>query len=324
MKLFQLFFVSSLTMLVFASPALGLVEQEDGTCVDERRPKVVWHLPVGCSFSGFFVEFLGYLVGGLDSYFDLSLRMGWCEDQFLDRLTKKEKALLGSLQEKPRWRSPEVVIEQFISPCEFQSANDEETSRWRHPSVLKIGRTMSESALLTAAQTLSCQRFPGYLWVPSQFHYDRFIEQGISQEKLVVIPEAVDTDFFKRQQPPPTGTFVFFASSKWEHRKGWDVLLRAYFSEFSSKDDVSLRIQSYVPSWSSLDKNVSRHVLHFGQTVFKAKYARNDLPHYTCLDGDSFTREEQRRFYQEVHAFVLATRGEGMKMNEFYFYLLCS
>jgi hypothetical protein len=36
--------------------------------------------------------------------------------------------------------------------------------------------------------------------------------------------------------------FVFISAFKWEMRKGWDVLLQAYLSEFTAEDDVELYI----------------------------------------------------------------------------------
>jgi glycosyltransferase involved in cell wall biosynthesis len=43
---------------------------------------------------------------------------------------------------------------------------------------------------------------------------------------------------------PPISSrpFVFLSTFKWERRKGWDVLLEAYLSEFTSEDDVELYI----------------------------------------------------------------------------------
>lgn len=40
----------------------------------------------------------------------------------------------------------------------------------------------------------------------------------------------------------PRKPFVFISTFKWEQRKGWDVLLQAYLSEFTSEDDVELYI----------------------------------------------------------------------------------
>ena len=41
-----------------------------------------------------------------------------------------------------------------------------------------------------------------------------------------------------------TNTTVFLSVFKWEARKGWDVLLRAYFSEFGPGDDVMLLLRT--------------------------------------------------------------------------------
>jgi hypothetical protein len=40
----------------------------------------------------------------------------------------------------------------------------------------------------------------------------------------------------------PRKPFVFISAFKWELRKGWDVLLQAYLSEFTAEDDVELYI----------------------------------------------------------------------------------
>lgn len=39
-----------------------------------------------------------------------------------------------------------------------------------------------------------------------------------------------------------TRPFVFVSTFKWEMRKGWDVLLSAYLSEFNATDNVELYI----------------------------------------------------------------------------------
>ena len=284
------------------------------TC-DVNRLKVLWRLPIGCGFSGFFVEFLGYLVGGLGSYFDLTLSMGKCGEDVLNKMTDREQRLIRSLQAKPQWEDPDVVVHHLTGPCEF-GQYDEESAKWLQRSgIIHVARTMSESALLTSKQVQSCQAFSGQIWVPSQFHYDRFRAQGISEEKLVVIPEAVDTELFhlesSRRRVQKDDVFIFFASSKWEQRKGWDILLRAYFSEFTTRDNVLLRIQSYVPSWSGMERNVSRHVQRMTQAMFPSREQRSELPKVEFMDGVGLSREEQREAYATVDAFVLPTRGEG-------------
>lgn len=52
--------------------------------------------------------------------------------------------------------------------------------------------------------------------------------------------------------------FEFLSVFKWEYRKGWDVMLDAFWAAFGPEDDVVLRIRSYVPLTSGGDRNISR------------------------------------------------------------------
>ena len=64
----------------------------------QRGLKVEWILPVGCDFSGFFVELLGYIVE-LNSRFDLAIRgLGVCTDSFLETLGPDEATALRAAQ----------------------------------------------------------------------------------------------------------------------------------------------------------------------------------------------------------------------------------
>ena len=42
-------------------------------------------------------------------------------------------------------------------------------------------------------------------------------------------------------------TTVYLSVFKWEKRKGWDVLLQAFFAEFGEDDDVLLLLRSKPP-----------------------------------------------------------------------------
>jgi hypothetical protein len=66
---------------------------------------------------------------------------------------------------------------------------------------------------------------------------------------LVVIPEAVDTILFspsldqltRSQKKNSNGSpFVFISIFSWSYRKGYDVLLEAFFRAFVKSDQVSL------------------------------------------------------------------------------------
>jgi hypothetical protein len=55
---------------------------------------------------------------------------------------------------------------------------------------------------------------------------------GVDINKIHVIPEAVDTKLFNPTAKPlkvkGLAKYNFLSIFKWERRKGWDVLLRAY------------------------------------------------------------------------------------------------
>lgn len=91
------------------------------------------------------------------------------------------------------------------------------------------------------------------IWVPTEFHYDIFEKYGVKKKKLRIIPEGIDTDLFDPNKIKKIYlnnneynlcyiyiySYKFFSVFKWEKRKGWDVLLKAYFNTFNKNDKIS-------------------------------------------------------------------------------------
>ena len=50
---------------------------------------------------------------------------------------------------------------------------------------------------------------------------------------------------------PEKRRYAFLSVFKWEWRKGWDVLLNAYWGEFSINDLVVLRLRTFKPHWEA-------------------------------------------------------------------------
>jgi glycosyltransferase involved in cell wall biosynthesis len=117
-----------------------------------------------------------------------------------------------------------------------------------------VGRSMTEVDRISAAWVAAC-KLVDELWVPSQHSRQVFAAGGVPLAKLHVIGEAVDTRIlapaiharimehsatysspasfpWSALAPCREDDFVFLSVFKWEWRKGWDVLLRAYFTEF--------------------------------------------------------------------------------------------
>lgn len=131
-------------------------------------------------------------------------------------------------------------------------------------SQYRIGRTMFETDRLPNGWV---ERMNGMneIWVPTAFMRDIVIAGGLSAEKVLVVPEPVDVEgtFDPAQfsaSPPqlsqvaertcvdgsgnavakgstPECPVRFLSVGKWERRKGFDVLLRAYLTAFSAGTD---------------------------------------------------------------------------------------
>ena len=77
--------------------------------------------------------------------------------------------------------------------------------------------------------------------MPTWWHVERFVSAGVPRPQLRVVPEPVELETFAPHVASASAAavgksrpFVFLSNFKWEQRKGWDLLLRAYWAEFKS------------------------------------------------------------------------------------------
>ena len=85
------------------------------------------------------------------------------------------------------------------------------------------------------------------VWVPTSFVKGGFVQSGVPAERVQVIPLGIDPDLFSPSGPalplPTSKKFKFLFVGGTIHRKGIDVLLRAYGRAFYRSDDVCLVIK---------------------------------------------------------------------------------
>jgi glycosyltransferase involved in cell wall biosynthesis len=140
------------------------------------------------------------------------------------------------------------------------------------------------------------------VWVPSRFCMESFVASGVKPEKLRVIPHGVDTARFGLQVQPlqieGARRFVFLSVFDWIKRKGWDVLLRAYLSEFEVREDVCLVLRIARLNPAELSEFVSREC------------GGGPRPALLVIPF-SLPQELMPNLYAAANAFVLASRGEG-------------
>lgn len=141
------------------------------------------------------------------------------------------------------------------------------------------------------------------VWVASDFCKEVFESHGVSKP-IFVIPNAVETKVYNENAVPhtfnpPLKKFVFVSVMSWSYRKGYDALLKAYISEFSDQDDVSLLI---VTKYDGENDDADKYI--------KMMTECDGAPHVARC-GREVPEFEMPRLYKACNCFVLPSRGEG-------------
>ncbi|WP_208740216.1 glycosyltransferase family 4 protein, partial [Arthrobacter agilis] len=178
-------------------------------------------------------------------------------------------------------------------------------SGWENTDGTVVWRAMFETASVPPAW-LPRLSAVDEVWVPSNFNAATFASAGVAREKLKVIPETIDRAWGEILAAPykAEGTFRFLSVFRWQYRKGWDVLLNAYLSEFNScDDDVELVIRA--DPLGAGAPGVGQIIESFSDQVRPGR-----TPRITLLNN-ALSEAELRSLYRSSHAFVLPTRGEA-------------
>ncbi len=216
-----------------------------------------------------------------------------------------------------------------------------------------IGRTMFETDRIPAGWPARLNAMDE-VWVPTSFTAEIFIRDGVDRDKVLVVPEAVDASEFDPNSPhvrdANTGQllptpyvperncegvskgyhadcpFRFFSVGKFERRKGFDVLLRAYLTRFEAKQHVELYIlTSAYHSSSDFDKAIDEMI---EKEIACGSEANANAPEKTrvlCVPDAKLHKRNRPKIrlltsipqldlplvYAHMDAFLLASRGEG-------------
>ena len=168
-----------------------------------------------------------------------------------------------------------------------------------------IGRVFWETDKLPPDFASGCS-YLDEIWTGSETT-KKAIENAGVDVPIYIIPEAIDTDFVA-QEPFKTDAegFKFYSIFEWTTRKNPDALIRAYLEEFSSQDNVSLTIKTYVDDFTNKKKNeIIGHI-----KGIKKQIKNKDLPPI-YIYPHLMDRHQIQRFHQTGDCFISCTRGEG-------------
>ena len=92
---------------------------------------------------------------------------------------------------------------------------------------------------------------------------------------------------------------------KWERRKGWDVLLKAFLTEFTSKNNVALYLKtSPFHGGSNFAEQMQQWV---EDHMLESEASLDKLPAVYVID-EHMTQDRLRSLYAAVDCFVLPSR----------------
>lgn len=148
------------------------------------------------------------------------------------------------------------------------------------------------------------------IWVPTAFNAESFARAGV-RVPLVTVPGGVDAQVFRPDVPPlplPGRRRVSFLSIfKWEYRKGWDVLLRAWARAFHPDDDVCLYLRTY-----PADVRTEQPGPWVAEQIqqFLREDLRVDVAPIIVLD-DEVSDTDLPALYTACDVYLAPSRGEG-------------
>ncbi|MGD1019103.1 MAG: glycosyltransferase [Verrucomicrobiia bacterium] len=177
---------------------------------------------------------------------------------------------------------------------------------WRRPQrgALVVIQPWEYGALPVAWVEQSCH--VNQFWVPSEYVREVYVRSGIPEAKVKVVPNGIDPErFYPGAQPlslPTRKAFTFLFVGGTIHRKGPDVLLKAYLENFTAADDVCLVI-----------KDFGGQSVYAGQTFeqqIRAAQLQPNAPEILYLN-EELPPDSMPGLYTACDCLVHPYRGEG-------------
>jgi glycosyltransferase involved in cell wall biosynthesis len=165
----------------------------------------------------------------------------------------------------------------------------------------KVGWSMMEVDRISERWARACNRMDE-VWVPTPLNKEAFVSSGV-KVPVYVVPLGINTEQF---QPTFLSAiyhgehkFRFFASSFWQLRKRWDLLLIAFAEEFGGEKDVGL----IVKTMTQQDPDEVTTQIH--------GWVGHRVDDQVAIVEGSYPWWDYVMMMRSCQAFVLPTSGEG-------------
>jgi glycosyltransferase involved in cell wall biosynthesis len=176
-----------------------------------------------------------------------------------------------------------------------------------------IGSIVLEGNKLNEEQANVCHQMD-LVFVPSYFCRNICVSSGIPKSKIEYLPYPLDEKIWNMEVKPQntTNKFRFLYMNTWYERKGWDVLLRAFWEEFSANEPVELTIKSY-------RENNRTEPLEVLIAIQAAKLGINISTRAPIVIRDEVLfANDIPSFMKSFNAYVSPHRSEGFGLNPWH------
>jgi len=140
-------------------------------------------------------------------------------------------------------------------------------------------------------------------------------------KKSITIPYSIDFDlgedeeYYQKLKKATKDKFVFSSVFQWSERKGFDILIKAFATEFALNPDVCLIVKTYANRAFTKDSASEKDIFKETIKVITSElshYGMNFAPQYKIIIiNDLLTKKQLNSLYKASDVFVLPTRGEG-------------
>ena len=157
--------------------------------------------------------------------------------------------------------------------------------------------------------------------VPCKWNQKVFSETGIKSYCLphVISDNIVDPEPISNFPLDLDNMFVAFSMSQWIHRKGFDVLVKAFCMEFNNTPDAILLIKTYINAMNiqkfnmkAQSEHIQREIINTKKNVFLNGRPSNAKIVALC---NIIPFANISWLYSKADVFALATRGEGFGLT---------
>jgi glycosyltransferase involved in cell wall biosynthesis len=174
----------------------------------------------------------------------------------------------------------------------------------------RLGMLVYETTVLPPRWTEAILEHLHVLVVPSRFCAEIMNAAGVPADMVEVVPYGIRPELFRPDVPaatlPTRKSFKFLCVAMPHKRKALDILIDAYCSEFSARDDVCLVIKS---SYQPRDKRKRAWEMEL-EPILSGLSARPDMPEILSICRP-VPIEDMPGFYAACDCYVQPSRSEG-------------